>query len=395
MVAPTTDVGHDESGLARTTALRLVESVMLVSSMALDMPQSLALAVCAEGNLNKFDIYRDAFKKFPVITAYSKNDVDHFLRARQPLEAEVWCEKVFRSRMNRLTVLLDIAGKIDAREARKLKSAELEFVVKLLQTIGPQGSDQHRVPEGYRQIAQCVEDIEQRSGGQISPRLLLVKAHCLREHVQQEQRVIFQQTGEIHSSQVDAGMLKDWETSLDQAMTALESAERLLSDQLEQSALARGTRQMLAVFHTEIAATVGVQLGCLATAIRSRGQKSDFTRLRSTIERARTAWRRAVNSDEENIRAIDTACWIIRDALKYTHIPQEETYDLLAEWSDLIDRYNELDMTPEQMDKCQHRESEFATAIGDRQRLADIVAKSTAARQLFRSCTSRPHDGRA
>ena len=133
---------------------------------------------------------------------------------------------------------------------------------------------------------------------------------------------------------------------------------------------------MLSVLATERAAIIGGQLICLAAALKIRGTRDDFTRLASTLERARSAWRQALTMDEESVWITDTACWIIRNFLEECPVTEDLKYDLLAEWNELIVHYEELDLNPEQYDMFQNREYQFNSAIGDLQRLVEIVKSS-------------------
>ncbi|MFO0906677.1 MAG: hypothetical protein U0939_26975, partial [Pirellulales bacterium] len=359
----------------RSPALRLVEAVMVVSSLGLRMPQSLALSLCHDGNANDFEVYQQAFSDFPLIDAYEERG-NFVVRARLRLEAEIWTSRRFQSPLETLDVILDVASRIKCADVRRHKSDELEFVVRLLQTVGSEGPQTYRIPKGYRKIAECINAIQERCG-RLNPRLLLVKANSFREHVQQAQGEFRNATGRLDTSKVDLGTLAEWESCLNSAEEALSEAEADVTQQIAQSSQARGARTMLAVLSTEKAATIGGQLVCLAAALRLRGNTSDFQRVASTVERARTSWRRSLSIDEENVRAVDTACWIIRNLLDECPVPLDLKYDLLAEWNELVVRYEELDLNPDQLDKYEVREHEFVSAIGDRNRLAELLRSST------------------
>ena len=360
----------------RSPATRFVESVMIVSSLGLEMPQSLALSLCHNSNKSDFQIYQDAFKWFPIIDAFSKDESRFFVRARLRLEAEIWVERRFPSRLERLDVVLNVANKIKQSEVNRYRSDELEFVIRLLQTIGSEGPEGYRIPEGYGRIADCISAIEERCG-RVSPRLLLVKANSLREHVQIEQSSFRSQAGRLEFDRVDLESLQRWELLLRRGEKALGDAQQDLIEQIKQSANARGARNLMAVLSTERAAIIGGQLICLSAALRIRSTRQDFSTLQPTLERARTAWRQSLTIDEENIRAIDTGCWVIRNVLEECPVDGDLRYDLLAEWSELITRGEELDLNPDQFDKLQVRQTQFAAAVGDRQKLEQVVKEAT------------------
>jgi hypothetical protein len=134
---------------------------------------------------------------------------------------------------------------------------------------------------------------------------------------------------------------------------------------------------MQAVLSTEKAATIGGLLICLAAALTLRKAKSDFANLRLMLSKARSAWRRSLSIDEENVRATDTACWIIRNVLEQCPVPEDMKYELLAEWNELVVHYEDLDLNPEQLNTLDKRQFEFARALDDRKKLESIVARST------------------
>ena len=366
---------EDDEDTKNTLGYRLIKAIMVVGSLGLHTPQSIALAMCHDGRNNDFQVYQNVFNEFPLIDAFEDHG-NYFVRPRLRLEASLWSTRACPNAIDTLDVILDVAGKIKCAEARhQKKSDELEFVVKLLQTVGSEGPENYKIPQGYFKIAECVEGIQSRCG-KVNPRLLLVKANSLREHVQQDQSE-FRTGGRLDLSKIDVERLSGWETKLRSAEEALSEAEADLMQQLVKSSQSRGARTMLGVLSTEKAATIGGQLICLGASLRIRSQPDDFEKVSATLNRARNAWRRSLTIDEENARAIDTACWITRNLLEECPISIEEKYEMLAEWNELIVRYEELDLSPHQLDKFEVREAQFANALGDRNRLEEVLARST------------------
>ena len=367
----------DEEGndVENSVSLKLVRAVMLTSSMGLHMPQSIALSICSEGNANKFDVYREAFKRFPVITTSDESERETFLKSRLPLEATIWCERMLPGNDTRHEVALEIARQIDPREAMKPVSAELEFVVKLLQEIGPQGAYQYRMFRGYDRIAECISSIHERCE-RLNPRLLHLKANCYRENVKREQHeVASRNNGDYYSVNTPDEKLRLWERWLDLAVQTLQEAELQLVSQIKKNPALRGARQLLSTVNTEKAATIGTQLGCLTTAIRKRAGKADFNSIKAVLQKARESWQRAIAINEESVHAIDVACWIIANALENLPV-DDHRYDLLAEFSDLIDRYQEADLTPEQQSTFDQREAKLSELSVDGDRLRKVIGRS-------------------
>ena len=356
-------------------ALILVRAVMVANSFELEMPQELALDICGAGRQNKFDVYREAFEKFPVIDSYERKPGEFFVRARLQLEAKIWCEKLLPSIDDRHDVALGVARILDPAEASKHKSSELEFVIKILQAMGPQGSQGIRQARSYKKIADCLEELADRCD-KLNPRLLHLQANCLREHVRWEQQLVAQDNqGEFYSTGTPDEKLVEWQDYLERAIRVLDSAEANLVEQLERFS-GKGTRVLLATVNTEKAATYGVQLGCLTVALKKGGSSSSFKHLQPMLEKARGAWQRSVSINEESPYTIDVACWIISNALENLPLEDDTQYQLKAELAELLERYAELDLTTEQESRFNRRDSAFSLADENEERLVAAISRS-------------------
>lgn len=363
-------VGAEDESVARTVrseALQLVNAVMLASWLHLDTPQSIALRLLHK---EQFLAYRAALEAFPIIRVVSVSDRDVLLGARQRLEAELWCDRRIRDRDARFAIVQRLATRLEAHEARDDRCPELNYVVKLLQAVGPQGDVATRMPNKYVAIAGVTRDLRQKLG-ELHPRLSLIEANAIRESVQDDQRRV------PPATQLDASSLQrqvnEWNARLDKAERALEDAE-LAVEADETSSRSAGARRFLSVLATERTALIGVKLGCREYLIsqdvnRSRKQLDELARL---LKRARGLWQRALVIDDENLQALDSACWILRDRMKLGYLTEREECDILGDWSDVIERYSQIDMSPHQFAKFDEREAELARHLEDSARLASI-----------------------
>lgn len=363
----------DRSKIVRSEAMTLVNAVMLISRLGLETPQSLALRLL---DREKHLAYRSAMEVFPVLTARTTEEGDILLSARQPLEAEIWCERRLPDDASRFKLIQRLATRLAAHEATNDRSTELNFLVRLLQAIGPQGA--FRMPRQYKHIADVVDELRNKVPT-VHPRLLLIEANALRESVQQTQRELSQSPSAMDSDTNSHGAISvtDYEESLLRAESSLSLAEDMVLGDAEVS-LSAGARRMLSVLATERAAVVGARLWCLLATLRREQQPPTamFTRIRDTMQDARRTWRRALAIEDDNFQALDTACWIFRDYLASGIATKDEECEILADWSDVVERYEQVDMTPDQMDKFDNRERELAARLGDPARFASVLERS-------------------
>ena len=360
----------ERASVVRSEGMTLVNAVMLISDLGLDTPQSLALRLLGR---EKHLAYRSAMEDYPVLTSHETAEGDIYLSARQPLEAQIWCEKRLPDEQNRFQVIYRLATRLEPHEAKNDRSSEFTFVIRLLQTIGPQGA--HPMRRRFEEIATIVEELRKKLPS-VHSRLLLIEANALREHVQQTQRDLTQ--SETRGATVDVlKSLEKGEELLERAEHSLIEAEKMVWGDSE-VALSVGARRMISVLATERAAVVGARLWCLLSQLKQESHPLPivFIRTRKALDDARRTWRRALTIDDENIQALDTACWILRDYLNSGIATEAEEMDVLADWSDIIEQYGQVDMTPDQLEKFDERERQLAQRLKDTTRFRAILERS-------------------
>ena len=322
------------------------------------------------------------------------------LHARQRLEAELWCEKKIPSDDQRFQIIRDLIGGLDARMLRLVdedeRSPEHEFVTRLLRTIGPQGPEPLRLHgRFYQKVAEIVHDLQDRTRV-IHPRLLLIQSNATRESVQYQQYFADAPDKPDASSDRIEGLVHGWLNDLRRAEQALIEAREAVESQRShgQASLPRGARQLLSVLETERACILGVQQGCLKRVVRHyesrrhwlEEQKTDrmltdakreelaalpgriegkYPEMDGYLNKARLAWRSSLAIDENNHRALDSACWILRDRFESGGMSDERRGELCAEWNEVLDTYSELDLSDEELDQYETRDWQYRREIGD------------------------------
>ncbi len=269
-LAAADEAAGDADRQARSAGYAVIKLVMLASRYNLDTPQSIALGLLRAHN---FDLYRHIFDWCKVLEDREPAPGVYTLRARQALEAQLWCDKMIPQDEDRFRIIRNLVVGLDPRLLRLVnvddRSPEHAFVVRLLRTIGPSGPDGLRLPGKYfQQIAQIVQELQKRSRV-IHPRLLLIQSNSAREAVQFEQK----QSDLVGKADGTTGQVGErvqaWLDNLRRAEEVLHQAQEAVESQLApgQVSLPPGARQLLSVVETERACILGVQQGCLARVI--------------------------------------------------------------------------------------------------------------------------------
>jgi hypothetical protein len=352
----------------------LINAVMLVSHFGqpkLKLPQSFALRLIR----NSLAVYRGTLQGDIILEEQENNVV--FLSARHELEAKIWIKERLHDWQTQLELIKKIVLLANSSEIHDDYSPELEFIVKLLQAVGPQGNDKTRIPSWfYYDIAEIVKELRSRFT-EVHPRLLLIQSHTLREWVRQQSHRDKNTSVEEEKNQ----QIVKWHQALENAEEGLNTAiyydngydngqVQAYSDATK--AMPKSAREHRARLETELACVLGV---------RQSLPKLTPDRLNNLYQNARSAWRNALRYDEENVNAVDTACWICRDRYRIGGMNLEGEAELLEDWKEAIDRYSQLVLTPYQQDKRDTREIEefsktLKKALGpDKKRFEQVASR--------------------
>lgn len=353
----------------------LANAVMVASWAGLPLPIDLALRLVRTDTMLA---YKETLRAAPFIRELEDAQADFYLQSRHPLEADLWCRKQLPSWHNKFEIVKQLALTLRQHEVRDDRSPSLDFVVKLLQAVGPQGREKCRLTDSFMGIAETVSTLAEMFAGEIHPRLLLVQANAVREGVRERQRALANNSGA--SADEVRREVAVWFEKLKAADAALLGAQDYVSSRSVGGRLAAGARNFLVVAKTERAAVLGAQLGSLREL--SRRVPIEAPRLKADADdvfrRARHAWRDSLSLDDENHQTFDIASWIIRDRLDLGQMSDEERLDALAEWKYLLEGYAEAVETPDQSDRYDARDRECALRRGDSVAAAAVLDRMLA-----------------
>jgi energy-coupling factor transporter ATP-binding protein EcfA2 len=344
----------------------LINAVMLASRVLLCLPQSMALRLIQ----HSIPVYRGALAA-DIIQEIPNPDGTFALRARLPLEARIWLQSQLPLQDDQFELIRRLVLTIGQGEVVTDESPELDFIVKLLQSIGPKGPEDQRMTGRFFDIANLVGDMQARYK-EIHPRLLLLFANTVREWVRLQQP-FFQHEDDLQNKK---NMIHQW-------LTYLEKAERALIDAYDivrKNAPERrspAARRLFSTLETERAAVLGTKIGTIqrywsVAASMSGNMLQEVDRF---MKEARDAWRQALIFEENSYQALDIACWVYADrfAIKKPELQYEADY--LADWLEIMELYKEIDIAPSQYDQRDKREMELSHYIGDLKRFSAVAAQ--------------------
>lgn len=118
----------------------LVNSVMISGNLGVDVPYSIALRILGHEHIKSFRI---ALENFPVLCSKesTKERGSFYLGPRVGLEADIWCRHQGMDEESQYAEIEKMIFKLHDSECSVAneREPEIEFVINLLQIIGPQG----------------------------------------------------------------------------------------------------------------------------------------------------------------------------------------------------------------------------------------------------------------
>lgn len=371
------EVGEGAKPPADDEAMRLVHVVMLGTAANLPIPQGLALRFVG----HDLAVYR-AIGDANITTEIRIGDDEWGLCGRHALEAQIWLSHRLPLHRDRVALLREVLLCLSRHEVSDTvgRSVGLEFGVRLLQAYGPDG--RCSMPGHYFELAGVITDLRGRYIS-LHPRFFLVQSHLIREAVMGAVRRATRPGGPSRrgvdgSSSEEMPPVGDWLEHLREAEQGLDVAIDVVKNNASEVWLSRAARRMLATLATERACVFGSKLGirrCRPTReLLLEGAQREAGRY---FEEARDSWREAVAYDDTSRHAVDAACWICgeRFNMGFGAEDVESEAGVLAEWTEAVDRYMEMDLAPAQLDKRDEREAALSRALQDPARFEAVVGR--------------------
>lgn len=348
-LAPATHAPEDLPDLAlseRSTTEQLSAMLLVAGRRGLSVPLELALRLVGrEGSSAIVDFLR----RFDIFRWTEEANGSQFLGVRTRLEAELLAREDLTD-LTEIDVVTSFIANVRPEMNGRSGGDEVQFIVDLLDLMGPQSDEQGRYARWYGELADAFAD-QRASSGIIHPRLVLMEVNLTRENVKRAQR-----TGEMER---------------EERLARLRDAEQLLLRTLEEGdTSARGRLNL----YVELASSIGSQVFELV----SDQDHPKPGAVSALVDRLVDAVMRAREADPENIYPVDVLAWTARDAVTAGELDLDSKLNLLADAQASLDSLDPADLSPGQQAKYRARQADIARLLGDKDLEADHLQELVA-----------------
>ena len=318
----------------RSTSEQLSAMLLTAGRRSLVVPLELALRVVGrQGSQAIVDFVR----QFDIFRWTEDASGNQFLGVRTRLEAELLSKENLTD-LTEIDVISSLIRHIQPQFGRRTSGGEVQFIVDLMDHIGPQSPEHGRYCRWYGELADAFADQREQSG-MSHPRLVLLEVNLMREFIKWSQR--------------------DRENTRERRLACLRNSEYLLQRTLEEDDnIAPRTRLNL---YVELASSLGSQIYELVAQDNPSPAgliEPILSQLLDTVMRARAI-------DPENIYPVDVLAWVAKDTVPSGLLTPQVRFKLLADARASLDSIDPDDLSPGQRSKYTDRQAEIARLLGE------------------------------
>lgn len=295
----TRDVPLSAQTFAERAPIQRVTTLVLVAGRhGIPVPIDLALRLLGREG---YQSVRDALSASDIVREIDDDSGDYFLGTRSHLEAELLAQHEIPTGVE-IEVIAEAVASIRVTEGFSGGSDEVEFLVKLLERVGPSSNQKGSYQRYFGEIADALR-ARRTELGRIHPRLALQESSFSR--------------GRAHWQQASGvGSVED-------RVAVLEFNRDLLDEVLADQATRGLMRLSLSV---ELAST----LGAIIHEYSEAGQVMSLNGLGSRLDDVLKAVFAARAVDPGNLHPVDVLAWSTRDAINAGVFSPSERVDRLA-----------------------------------------------------------------
>lgn len=337
-LAPSDHAEEDLAGLAfaeRSTTEQLSAMLLTAGRRGLNVPLELALRVVGrQGSAAIVDFIRH----FDIFRWTEDANGNQFLGVRTRLEAELLSRENLTD-LTEIDVVSSLIHYVRPQFAGRTGGDEVQFIVDLMDQIGPQSNEQGRYSRWYGDLADAFADQREQSGVS-HPRLVLLEVNLMREFVKRSQ--------------------SNNELTREERLARLRDSEDLLQRTLEEADTSPRARLNL---YVELAASLGSQ----AYELVAEDGTSSADAIAPILQRLVDAVMRARAADPENIYPVDVLAWAAKDAVSSGGLTPQARVGLLADAKASLDSIDPVDLSPGHLAKYNQRQADIARLLGDKE----------------------------
>jgi hypothetical protein len=282
----------------RAPIQRVTTLVLVAGRHGIPVPIDLALRLLGREG---YQSVRDALRSSDIIREIDDDSGEFYLGTRSHLEAELLAQHEIPISVE-IEVVTEAIGSVRVTDGFSGGSDEVEFLVKLLERIGPNSDQRGSYQRYFGDIAEALR-ARRNEIGRAHPRLALQESNFTRGRVQWEQ--------------LSGG------SSVDERVAALEFNRDLLEEILGDQTTRGLMRLSLSV---ELAST----LGAIIHEYTEAGKVSSLQGLGARLDDVLRAVFEARAVDPGNLHPVDVLAWSTRDAVNAGVLSAAERVDRLA-----------------------------------------------------------------
>lgn len=316
----------------RSSAERLTSILLVAGVRGLLIPLELALRIIGKDGSSRlvelvrhFDIFR-----------WSEDEAgEQFLGTRTRLEAELLAKQDL-SPQTEIEIIAEMIHNLRPTVDR-WGGNEVQFIVDLVETVGPQSQEFGRYAARYLDLAEAFQTLRLNQGWS-HHRLVLQEANLTREYTQWAQR-------------------KDIK-SPEERLALLRHVQRLLESTIEEADASGRAKLNLLV---ELASTVGAQLFILSVGTTA----PEPAHVRALMQQVTTSVLQARAYDPENIYPVDVVAWTTERALQTDTLDAGSRLELLANAVASLDSIDAETLSPRQRAQYDQRQMTMGRLLDD------------------------------
>jgi hypothetical protein len=317
---------------ARSSAEQLTSMILVAGRRGLRIPLELPLRILGrEGSSRIVELV----KNFDIFRWTDSDNGSQYLGTRTRLEADLLAREDLNVRAE-VEIVTQLIENLHP-SSNRWGGEEVQFIVDLMEGVGPQSPDSSRYAEYYLNLASAFHHLRD-TRGQAHPRLVLLEANLTREYV------LWAQSHKKASGEERLGLLR--------------GLQRLLEATLEEADATPRTRMHLLV---ELASADGAQVFELSL-LGGEATAPDIAALMDGVAHAALSARAL---DPENIYPVDVVSWATRRAVESGVLPEEVRIDLLANAQASLDSIDPDTLSPTQRAVYDQRYVDISRLLND------------------------------
>lgn len=318
----------DRAPIQRVTTL-----ILSAGRHGIPVPIDLALRILGREG---FQSVRDALASSDIIREIDDDSGDYFLGARSHLEAELLAQNEIPLTVE-VEVIAEAIRNVRVSDGFMGGADEVEFVVKLLERIGPSSDHSGRYQRYFGDIVHALR-IRRSELGRAHPRLVLQESNFAREFVKWQQGV--------------------QEGSLEDRVATLEYNRELVEEALADTTTRGLMRLSLSV---ELAST----LGAIIHEYSEGDQPSLTEGMGSRLDDVLGAVLEARAIDPGNLYPVDVLAWSTVDAVQSGALNPAERGDRLANAVATLESLDRSSLTERQLANIDKRGADLNRLLGN------------------------------